>query len=284
MPVFLSKYERSLLRDLKSNTGFATFDQMADVDVGIVTGANKFFLVTDEVVKSFSLEQWAHPMFGRSEHVAGVIFDKSDFAANRKAGLPTNFLWFDDIAFSSFPSSVQRYLRLGEEQALPKRYKCSVREPWFRVPSVYASPVAMLKRAHHYPRLVLNKSKIFTTDTAYRIKPIIGTAVSLVYSFLNSLTCLCAELEGRHYGGGVLELVPSEIERLILPICNVSEAELRKLDERFRNCTDDSDILREQDKLLLRKAGLSNNDLSALHAAWDRLRNRRQRNSSTEQD
>lgn len=284
MPVFLSKKERSLLKALRQDVRFATFLELADVDVGIVTGANKFFLVTDEVVESFGLEQWAHPMFGRSDHVAGVIYDKANHNANRRDGLPTNFLWFDDVSFSSFSSSVQRYLRSGEEQGLPNRYKCSVREPWFRVPSVYASPVAMLKRAHHFPRLVLNKAQVFTTDTAYRIQPKQVTAVSLVYSFLNSLTCLSAELEGRHYGGGVLELVPSEIERLILPICSVSEADLRKLDERFRICSDDSQILREQDQVLLKNGGLSTNDQSALHDAWDRLRNRRQRNSGSDDD
>jgi len=284
MSVFLSNKERSLLKALRQDPGFATFLELADVDVGIVTGANKFFLVTDEVVESFSLEQWAHPMFGRSDHVAGIIYDKATHNANRRDGLPTNFLWFDDVSFSSFPSSVQRYLRSGEEQGLPKRYKCSVREPWFRVPSVYASPVAMLKRAHHFPRLVLNKAQVFTTDTAYRIQPKKVTSASLVYSFLNSLTCLSAELEGRHYGGGVLELVPSEIERLILPNCSVSEADLRGLDERFRACSDDGQFLAEQDRVILSRAGLCDNDLYALHEAWDRLRNRRQRNSGSDDD
>ena len=284
MPLFLSRKERSLLKALREDPRFATFLELADVDVGIVTGANKFFLVTDEVVESFGLGKWAHPMFGRSDHVAGVIYDKANHNANRRDGLPTNFLWFDDASLNSFPSSVQRYLRFGEEQGLPKRYKCSVREPWFRVPSVYVSPVAMLKRAHHCPRLVLNKAQVLTTDTAYRVHPRQVTAVSLVYSFLNSLTCLSAELEGRHYGGGVLELVPSEIERLILPVCSVSEADLRKLDERFRVRSDDSQILREQDKVLLKNCGLSVNDRIALHDAWDRLRNRRQRNSGNEDD
>lgn len=284
MPVFLSRKERSLLKALRQDARFATFLDLADVDVGIVTGANKFFLVTDEVVEHFGLEQWAHPMFGRSDHVAGIIYDKANHNANRRDGLPTNFLWFDDASLSSYPASVQRYLRSGEEQGLPKRYKCGIREPWFRVPSVHASPVAMLKRAHHFPRLVLNKAQVFTTDTAYRIQPKKITAVSLVYSFLNSLTCLSAELEGRHYGGGVLELVPSEIERLILPICSVSEADLQKLDDRFRACSDDSQILREQDTVLLKNGGLSTNDQNALHDAWDRMRNRRQRNSRSDDD
>ena len=285
MPVFLSKKERSLLNALRKDAKFVPFVQLADVDVGIVTGANKFFLVTDEVVESFGLEQWAHPMFGRSDHVAGVIYDKANHNANRKDGLPTNFLWFDDASLSSYPASVQRYLRSGEEQGLPKRYKCSIREPWFRVPSVHASPVAMLKRAHHFPRLVLNKAQVFTTDTAYRIQPKERvTAASLVYSFLNSLTSLSAELEGRHYGGGVLELVPSEIERLILPVCSASEFDLQKLDERFRASSDECQILSEQDKVVLGRVGLSANDIDVLHGAWSRLRNRRQRNSGNDAD
>src|SRR6185312_13846033 len=116
MPVFLSKRERSLLKGLRGDARFATFDELAKVDVGIVTGANKFFLVPDETVEAYGLKQWAHPMFGRSEHVAGLIFDRADLQTNKQAGLPTNFLWFDDVKADSFPASVQEYLHLGEEQ------------------------------------------------------------------------------------------------------------------------------------------------------------------------
>jgi adenine-specific DNA methylase len=278
MPVFLAGQERELLKKVEHDSRFTTFGRVADVDVGIVTGANKFFLVTDEVVDSFGLGQWAHPMFGRSEHVTGVVFSKADLQANRREGLPTNFLWFDDAAVQSFPEAVQRYLRQGEEQGLAKRYKCRVRTPWFRVPSVYAAPVAMLKRAHHCPRLVLNEAKSFTTDTAYRIRPTRMTNTELVYSFFNSLTCLSAELEGRHYGGGVLELVPSEIERLLIPVCRAREKDLALLDERFRSCPDVGQVLREQDAVVLKQAGLSSGEIQAVHEAWNRLRNRRQRN------
>jgi hypothetical protein len=43
---------------------------------------------------------------------------------------------------------------------------------------------------------------------------------------VNSLTALTAELEGRHYGGGVLELVPSEIEKLAVVHSSVPECVL----------------------------------------------------------
>ena len=233
-PLLLSSRERALLKGLAESEEVCAFTELAEVDVGIVTGANQFFLVPDETVQRYALESWAHPMYGRSEHVRGVIYSREDHEANRAAGLPANFLWFDAHEPAAFPVSVQDYLRLGEEQGLPKRYKCRVREPWYRVPSVYASPVGMLKRSHHFPRLILNRAAAFTTDTAYRVK-VKSDPTALVCSFVNSLTCLSAELEGRHYGGGVLELVPSEIERLLLPRCKASELELDKLDEQVRS-------------------------------------------------
>ena len=284
-PLLLSSRERSLLEQVRSDAHFAAFAQLAEVDVGIVTGANKFFLVPDQVVKAFELAPWAHPMFGRSEHVAGIVYRQADHATNRSTGLPTHFLWFDAMELSRFPPAVQAYLRSGEAEGLPHRYKCRVRDPWFRVPSVYAAPVALLKRAHHYPRLILNQTGALTTDTAYRIKPKAGTdPIGLVYSFLNSLTCLCAELEGRHYGGGVLELVPSEIERLLLPKCPASAMELDDFDKRFRACSDSAQILQDQDQVVLAAAGLSSEERSCIHRAWDKLRQRRQRTPNIQSD
>jgi adenine-specific DNA-methyltransferase len=94
----------------------------------------------------------------------------------------------------------------------------------------------MLKRCHHYPRLVLNQAEALTTDTAYRIVPKDITGSKLVGCFVNSLTALTAELEGRHYGGGVLELVPSEIERLLIPLpSSVHKSLVRNLDEQVRS-------------------------------------------------
>jgi adenine-specific DNA methylase len=276
MPLLLSNQERALLNDLAESEHVCVLKELAEVDVGIVTGANQYFLVSDETVKQYELSRWAHPMFGRSEHVRGVIYGEEDHEANRVAGLPANFLWFDDDEIAAFPASVQAYLRAGEAQGLPRRYKCRIREPWYRVPSVYAAPVAMLKRCHHFPRLVLNRAGAYTTDTAYRVR-VKADPHTLVFSFINSLTCLSAELEGRHYGGGVLELVPSEIERLLLPRADATEVQLLNLDQRFRMRLPSDELLRAQDTVLLGSLGVAQGDQATLLQAWDRLRRRRQR-------
>jgi len=282
MPVFLSVRERTLLAELKVHGDVKRFADIASVDVGIVTGANKFFLVPDATVEEYSLQRWAHPMFGRSDHVRGLVYSDMDHAVNKGTGLPANFLWFEEDQIEKLPENVRNYLEIGLSQKLHTRFKCRTRRTWYKVPSVYSAPVAMLKRAHHYPRLVLNRANAYTTDTAYRIRPLGVKPEALVLGFVNSLTCLTAEMEGRHYGGGVLELVPSEIERLLVPIIKATSADLNAADNRFRDAINDSEFLRRQDVLILGKIGVNRADQETLHNAWIKLRDRRHRVSSVD--
>jgi adenine-specific DNA-methyltransferase len=277
MLAFLTKREREILREVAHYPGIYRFDEIADVAVGIVTGANKFFLVPNNVVEYYGLENWAHPMFGRSEHAPGVVYDEATHWKNQETGLPTNFIWFTNERISELPQTVQDYIKFGEAQEIHKRYKCRIREPWYSVPSVYATSIGMLKRCHDFPRLILNKLEAFTTDTAYRVQSKQFNPASLVFSFVNSLTALSAELEGRHYGGGVLELVPSEVRKLIVPIYNVEERVTYHLDSKIRDGTAPEALLAIQDNAILRPIGFDDNDCDALRAAWMRLRSRRQR-------
>jgi hypothetical protein len=223
-------------------------------------------------------------MFGRSEHARGVIYDGETHEENKRAGLPANFLWFRSTGFAEFPDKVKEYIRKGEGEGLHLRYKCRIRNPWYNVPSVSSSPVGMLKRCHDYPRLILNKVGAFTTDTAYRVRVNSVEGEHLVYSFVNSLTALSAEIEGRHYGGGVLELVPSEIERLLIPVVQPSVDSLERLDYEIRHGSSARQVLSLQDDYILKEIGLDKRERQCLHAAWERLRDRRQRVPSAQKE
>lgn len=269
---------RTLFDELAQHTAVHRFDDIAKVDVGIVTGANKFFLVPDEVVKNFSLDKWAHPMFGRSEHCPGVIYDNNQHIANAAKGNPTNFLWFHE-GKDKVDDAAKEYIALGEEQKLHTRYKCRVRSPWYTVPSVYSTEIGMLKRSHDTPRLILNRIGAYTTDTAYRIRARGIDAEKLVGCFINPLTALSAEVEGRHYGGGVLELIPSEIERLLIPLPKNVSIDLAALDNAVRN-SPAHDVLARQGKSVLGAMGLSKNDQECVLEGWRKLRDRRHRTTS----
>lgn len=266
---------RKLLKELEAHKDVHTFDDIAKVEVGIVTGANKFFLVDDDTVRKFNLQNWAHPMFGRSDHCPGVIYDNAQHQENAMKGKPTNFLWFDE---SSFPlsESAKAYIELGEAEKLHKRFKCRVRTPWYKVPSVHATEIGMLKRCHNAPRLILNTVGAYTTDTAYRVFSEKFSAAELVSNFINPLTALCAELEGRSYGGGVLELVPSEIRRLKIPIPKTFGVGLDEVNSAIKSEHMD-DVLKRQGLELFGKLGLNQSDSNHMYDAWNALRNRRQR-------
>lgn len=274
----LDKETRDLFDELDQHKSVHLFDDIARVDVGIVTGANDFFLVSDEVVKQYRLEKWAHPMFGRSEHCPGIVYDKNQHKANAEKGNPTNFIWLREDA-AKLSKKAKEYIESGEQQKLHTRYKCRIRSPWYVVPSVYSTEIGMLKRSHDTPRLILNRMGAYTTDTAYRIRTNAAEAGKLVGCFINPLTALSAELEGRHYGGGVLELVPSEIERLRIPLPPKADVDIPALDKAIRNLPT-HEVLEHQSKIVLGALGLSKAKQTCLLEGWKKLRNRRHRTST----
>jgi hypothetical protein len=197
------------------------------------------------------------------------VVSAEDVRAARNAGSRTWLLDFDASAPDPEASRGPRdYLHAGLEKGLSTRYKCRIREPWYRVPSVRAGRLLLSKRSHLFPRLMLNQTGAYTTDTIYRGDVLAGASISaadIVVAFHCSLTLLTVELEGRSFGGGVLELVPSEIARLSI----ISEAGLGEtlagLDRAVRAGADPDDLVTETDAILVRR-GLLPPDLAVLLA------------------
>ncbi len=279
MKALLAPDELEVFERMRQLPTIKQFRDIATVDVGIVTGANKFFLVDNATVEQYKLRKYARPMFGRSEHCPGVIYDDKVHERNQTLGLPSNFVMLGNTRVDALSAGARKYVALGEKQDLHTRYKCRIRSPWYAVPSIYATPLGMLKRSHHFPRLIWNTAGAYTTDTAYRIKAIDPrlTPDKLVFCFVNTLTALSAELEGRHYGGGVLELVPSEIEKLLVPMPGRVRMNLRSLDKQISSGADPDELLSQQDDIVLEAAGVSRRDRKIIQSAWKRVRQRRQR-------
>ena len=103
-------------------------------------------------------------------------------------------------------------------------------------------------------------------------------AQDLTFSFLNSLTFLFAEMLGRHYGGGVLELVPSEIERLPIPFLPVRATDFEHADALIcGRCSLDALTEFTDARILRQGLGLSEAELITIRAGHRRLMHRRLR-------
>ena len=55
-----------------------------------------------------------------------------------------------------------------------------------------------------------------------------------MFCFYFSLSLALCEFNGRYYGGGVLELTPSEFKGLVLPYTQIQRSDVEKLDRMFR--------------------------------------------------
>jgi adenine-specific DNA methylase len=255
---------------------------VATLGVSIVTGANEFFTVDDGTLAANGLEPWARPLLARTSDAPGLVFRPEDHATARASGRRGWILDFAaDAADPMRSAAAARYLDTGVQQELPSRYKCRVRTPWYRVPDVRSDVLMMSKRAHQFHRLLLNQAGAYTTDTIYRgrMKPeFTAQTAALVAGFHNSLTILSSEIEGRTYGGGVLELVPSEIGRLLVPLAPL-EGELLRLDQVCRRAggqRDASDALIDAtDALLSQELPELRQILPEFRAARLHLRQRR---------
>jgi len=128
-----------------------------------------------------------------------------------------------------------------------------------------------------------------TTDTIYRgriTEEFSHRSGDIVAGFHNSLSLLTAEIEGRSFGGGVLELVPSEVSRLLLPFCEGFGMHLDRLDAVLRtdiqSAKDGEALIKETDALLVKaEIGLTSDLMDTLCGARMSLLQRRlDRNSA----
>jgi adenine-specific DNA-methyltransferase len=277
----LTPAQLAALAQLGSLTAFRPLAAVARLSVSTVTGANTFFSVPDDQLAEHGLKSWALPLLPRIRHAAGLTFGQDDHDRLASAGCRR---WLLNFA-AGLPSPEDSpgplaYLDRGRDLGLPDRYKCRIRSPWYRVPVVRPGPLLLSKRSHRYPRLVLNAVQAVTTDTIYQgtmLGPAPGREADLVAGFHNSATLLTAEIEGRSFGGGVLELVPTEIGRLSVPLIPGLGAHLAGLDQLARTAGPDSDDLIEATDELLRRAvpALAPDLLDALRGARTALLQRR---------
>ena len=277
----LDPAQLSALDQLAGVPGFQPLSAVARLSVSTVTGANTFFAVNDGLLARYGLAPWALPLLPRIRHAAGLTFGQEDHGDLATAGCPRWLLNFAAGLPSPGDSPAPRsYLHVGQELGLPDRYKCRIRTPWYRVPVVRPGTLLLSKRSHRYPRLVVNAAGAVTTDTIYQgtmLGHAHGREADLVAGFHNSATLLTAEIEGRSFGGGVLELVPTEIGRLAVPLAPGLGAHLGRLDWLARTAGPDSDdLVEETDAVLLRAIpAIAPDLLGTLREARAALRQRR---------
>ncbi|MFU8829726.1 MAG: N-6 DNA methylase [Phycisphaerales bacterium] len=272
---FLDAKEISLMRDLRLNEGVASLSEHATVDVGVVTGKNEFFVVSESEIQEYDLASFVIPLVGRSSQLPGTVHRLVEHRALGRDGKRVFLLHLVGHNEDDFTDGLRQFIRLGESSGHHLGYKCSIRNPWYRVPSVWQPDCFFFRQIYDFPRVVVNKAKATSTDTIHRMR-CSGSASRVAANLYTHLTAASAEIEGRSYGGGVLELEPTEAERLLVPrhlngAMPIIDADKLVRDGRL------AEVLDYNDKVVLQSSlGLSRSDCEKLKRIWAKMRDRRQ--------
>ena len=274
---FLEQNEIDFLEKLQNDKIIPRLKEYAKVEVGITTGSNPFFTVPLSIVQFYNLEKYAKPLVGRSVQVPSAIFTEKDWIKNRNSEARTHFLSFPKMDELNGSVGARDYIAWGEENEIHKGYKCRIRDEWQIVPSQRISDALFIRRNNKYPKLIINEAKAFTTDTMHRVTVKEKADIkALTASYYNSLSFAFAEICGRSHGGGVLELMPNEVERILLPY-NEKNAELLPIiDKMIREKKDISELLKiSNEKILKENYGLTDKEIDLADSIWKKLSNRR---------
>lgn len=250
--------------------------------IGIVTGANKFFILNDESIETHQLPpEVLRPIVGKFAHCRGIILHDNDFVSLREQG--ARCILFDASGQRNQSQSVQRYLDTYDEGSLEKNATFKKRGRWDQpddglIPHGFFSAMQA-----DGPTLVLNASSASCSNTVYRVwfhsiddqcdRKLIAVSLQSTYSQLS------AEIEGRSYGSGGLKLEPSEAARVRLAVPrelppSVINQAFAEIDAKLR-ANDREGARSAADELLSNSGVFDENELALLQAELARVRHSR---------
>jgi adenine-specific DNA methylase len=273
----LDQEEIDFLENIAKDRSIPTLGRFANVEVGITTGSNDFFTVPLTTVEEYNLNEFAKPMVGRSVQVNSVIFTEKDWQTNKYSKAKAHLLVFSDRKNLKGNNGAINYIEHGESLGIHLGYKTSIRDDWFVVPSLKISDALFIRRNNLYPKLIINEAKAYTTDTMHRvfIKPQTNIK-AFTASYYNSLSLAFTEVCGRSHGGGVLELMPNEAERILLPYHTDNDVLLSQIDRLIRSKINIEEVLKITDLVILKEHyGLTDNEINIAHSIWKKLSSRR---------
>jgi len=206
--------------DIEEAKGLVPLKVIAKVKRGIATGANDFFILSDEKVQKLEIEQrFLKPVLMKARDVAFLDFSSKDFQKLRENGKRV-WLVSSNLAKDKLRgTNLLRYIKQGEMKDLHHRHLTSSRRIWYSSEKRVPPPIIFTYMSRNRPRFILNETGILVLNTFHCIYPekkAIGNRVELkaLLAYLNSNKALSLlRKTGRIYSGGLLKVEPGELER-----------------------------------------------------------------------
>lgn len=223
VPHLVSNFAATTSQVMESLTDLKRFGDFADVKIGVVTGDNGFFLLSEEQRSSAKLgaRHFQHVVSKFTDLGHGFHFEQSNGVQDESNATR---IWLLCPKPTSVDKPLAKYLDQYPKAAITKNKTMGKRMDW-QVPQLGTAPEAFFQyMGKQGPRIVLNEAGHYCTNTIHRIFFIKRLSKAkrraICLSLHSSYSQLSAEFEGRQYGSGVLKLEPSEVRRLLFAFNN----------------------------------------------------------------
>ena len=224
---YLSNSELELLETLNKDNRISNVSDLFEINVGLVSGENKFFVLNKEQVDEKGLIKCVEPIVSRSDQLQGAIFSNNDMEELQEKGKRV-YLFSPAKETSMQEYNESEYILYGEEIGISQNYKCRIRKPWYYIKKTWLPEGFFIRQANKYPKIILNNTKANVTDTVHKIRFIKSENKNCIVSaFYNTYTFALAETLGRSYGGGVLTFEPSEVRSFRIPMLNSQKLDIQ---------------------------------------------------------
>jgi hypothetical protein len=215
----------------EDHQGDLTLSSLFDIKRGLATGANEFFIITQEQIARHQLPaEVLIPILPGPRYLEGDEI-KADAEGNplleKKLFLLGCNLSEGEIQMK-YPS-LWEYLQSGIKDGVNKRYLCSHRTPWYSqenrpAPVFLCTYMGRQRNKEGNPfRFILNHSKataanvyllLYPGPSLQRILKERPDLIQLVWQGLRNISSEMLMNEGRVYGGGLHKVEPKELSNV----------------------------------------------------------------------
>jgi len=230
------------------NGHFLPLSALARVVRGIATGANDFFVLSDDEVAQWDLAPTnLRPVLTKTREAPGYVFSHADFERLGRQGKKRWLLYLTGPVTPGTPEA--GYIQYGESRGLHERSLVKTRSLWYAMEQRDPAPIYFTYLSRRRSRFIYNKAGVLALNVflcIYPVPPISQdeTMLKALLAVLNSLlTRDSLRYIGRSYGGDTVKVEPREMDRLpVLSPLEMTAGERKELAGLFDSlCQADSD-------------------------------------------
>lgn len=276
--------------------------EIAKIRRGYTTGANDFFYLDKEKIKSWSIEEeYLKPVVTSPRQVGYEIRDEDitqwvlmvhetkEELAKKNANVLNYIEWGENVE-----TKIKGGIRGG---TIVKGYHnlstVKSRKIWYDLGERDPAPILRSRRIWERCIYALNSVGAQANDSFYEIRPKIKKNALVLAGILNStVIAFLSELYGRFYGGGVLELEVYESKKLpVLNPSKLTEKERKRIEETFLEICEKErsgskedmvQAMKELDKTIFDILGLTSKEREQVYEGLKSLRQMRLRRKVVE--